>query len=282
MNPKDSDPAVPRTQLRHPRPRRVRRDDHPQGHARHRVPRRAHDLGHRQRAPRQRSGQSASHVHLRDERRPRHRRRPPRQRRALDQSFLRAELQVVRGRRRPGVHRGPPHDRGGRGAHLRLPAVARRPHHAQDPGRLRVPLRRGALPRLAAARESPGYRVRRKPGVPADGPQAHRLPPPARSSCWNTIRGCSPAIRWAIRTCASSRCGCRRSTTRARRRGAAAACRCSTTWSDSPARDSRTPAGSPSATTCRSAPRGSSTRRRWGRPSSCSRTASRRSAAIST
>ena len=31
--PKNSDPGVPRTQLRHPRPRRVRRDDHPQGHA---------------------------------------------------------------------------------------------------------------------------------------------------------------------------------------------------------------------------------------------------------
>ena len=61
--------AVPRPQLGDPRSRRVRGADDPQGHRHPRVSRRAHDLGDRQRAPRQRSGQSAPHVHLRDERR---------------------------------------------------------------------------------------------------------------------------------------------------------------------------------------------------------------------
>ena len=50
----------------------------------------------------------------------------------------------------------------------------------------------------------------------------------------------------------------------ARRAAAAAASRCSTTWSASPARASRTSTGSPSARTCPSAPRGSSTTRKMG------------------
>ena len=77
-------------------------------------------------------------------------------------------------------------------------------------------------------------------------------------------RRSSRTTRWATRTCASSPCGCRRSTTRARRAAAAGASRCSSTWSASPARASRTSPGRPSATTCPSAPRASSHERKMG------------------
>ena len=114
--------GVCRAQLADPRSRRIRDANDPQGRRHRRVSRPAHLDGSGRRAAGQRPEQSVSHVPVRAERRPRDRRGPRRQRRALDQPQLPSELRAVRGRRLPRVHRRQAHDRGRRGAVVRLQA----------------------------------------------------------------------------------------------------------------------------------------------------------------
>ena len=170
-------------------------------------------------------------------------------------------------RRRP--HRGGDQRRRAGACRAKPAAVAARPRGRGGTSVCALAARRaGAIVVTSAPRI---------PGAPFHGTQAAVVSAGHASSSSSTIRRSSPTTRSAIRTCASSRCGCRRSYDEAgaARAAAAGAIRCSTTSSASPARGSRTSTGDRSTRTCPSARRGSSTSGRWGRRSSCFPTASR-------